>query len=172
MYLNLFRQDIKKIFLLIEFQQSLKSGQKTANFRRYWKILVKNRCGFDFLHIDPSNDFCFCKFFAKGLKSEGERLKVKFWSSEMVKIGRGQQNYPRCRFRHHLQSFVRMKKTVQSDLQWMPWDFQKKISLLAVAILFLFTFFNLILDAPRTPAFLNRKYIEETVMLYKGLQWI
>jgi hypothetical protein len=27
----------------------------------------------------------------------------------------------------------------------------KKISLLAVAILFLFTFFNLILDAPRTP---------------------
>jgi hypothetical protein len=22
--------------------------------------------------------FCFCKFFAKGLKSEGERLKVKF----------------------------------------------------------------------------------------------
>ncbi len=26
----------------------------------------------------------------------------------------------------------------------------KKISLLAVAILFLFTFFNLILDAPRT----------------------
>jgi hypothetical protein len=35
---------------------------------------------FDFLHIDPSNDFCFCKFFAKGLKSEGERLKVKFSS--------------------------------------------------------------------------------------------
>ncbi len=28
----------------------------------------------------------------------------------------------------------------------------KKISLLAVAILFLFTFFNLILDAPRTYA--------------------
>jgi hypothetical protein len=23
---------------------------------------------FDFLHIDHSNDFCFCKFFAKGLK--------------------------------------------------------------------------------------------------------
>jgi hypothetical protein len=47
--------------------------------------LVKNRCRFttgdlkaffqffcfDFLHIDPSNNFCFCKFFAKGLKSEG-----------------------------------------------------------------------------------------------------
>jgi hypothetical protein len=88
--------------------------------------LVKNRCrfiagylkafflffGFDFLHIDPSNDFCFCKFFAKGLKSEGERLKVKFWSSKMVKIGRGQHNYRPCRRRHHVQSFVTMKTTV------------------------------------------------------------
>jgi hypothetical protein len=55
---------------------------------------------FDFLHIDPSNDFCFCKLFAKGLKSEGERRKVKFWSLEMVKIGRGQHNYRRCRCRH------------------------------------------------------------------------
>jgi hypothetical protein len=102
MYLNLFRQDIKKIFLLIVFQQSLNSGQKTADFRHYRQILVKNRCRFnagdlkafilffcfDFLHIDPSKNFCFCKFFAKGLKSEGARLKVKFWSSEMVKIGR------------------------------------------------------------------------------------
>jgi hypothetical protein len=35
MYLNLFRQDIKKIFLLKAFQQSLNSGQKTADFRRY-----------------------------------------------------------------------------------------------------------------------------------------
>jgi hypothetical protein len=32
----------------------------------------------------------------------------------------------------------------------MPWEIPKKISLQAVAILFLFTFFNLILDAPRT----------------------
>ncbi len=31
----------------------------------------------------------------------------------------------------------------------MPWKIPQKISLLAVAILFLFTFFNLILDAPR-----------------------
>jgi hypothetical protein len=31
--------------------------------------------------------------------------------------------------------------------------YSKKISLLAVAILFLFTFFNLILDAPRTVLF-------------------
>jgi hypothetical protein len=88
--------------------------------------LVKNLCRFiagnlkaflsffcfDFLHIDPSNDFCFCKFFVKGLKSEGERLKVKFWSSEIVKIGRGQHNYRRCCRRHRLQSFVMMKKTV------------------------------------------------------------
>jgi hypothetical protein len=65
--------------------------------------LVKNRCCFtagdlkdfflffcfDFLHIDPSNDFRFCKFFAKGLKSEGERLKIKFWSSEKVKNWQG-----------------------------------------------------------------------------------
>jgi hypothetical protein len=126
MYLNLFRLDIKKIFLLRAFQQSLNSGQKTADFRRYRQILVKNCCRFtagnlkafflffcfDCLHIDPSNNVCFCKFFAKGLKSEGERLKVKFWSSEMVKIGRGQQNYRRCRCRHRLLSFVTMKKIV------------------------------------------------------------
>jgi hypothetical protein len=107
MDLNLFRQDIKKICLLIAFQQSLSSGQKTADFRCYRQILVKNCCRyiagdlkafylffcFDFLHIDPSNNFYFCKFFAKGLKSEVERLKVKFSSLEMVKIGRGQQNY-------------------------------------------------------------------------------
>ncbi len=124
MYLNLIRQDIKKIFLHIAFQQSLNSGQKTTNFRRNWQILVKNHCRFtagdlkaffllfcfDFLHIDPSNNFWFFRLFAKGLKSEGERLKVKFWSSEMVKIGRGQQNYRRCR--HRLQSFAMMKKTV------------------------------------------------------------
>ena len=86
MDLNLFRPDFKKICLLIAFQQSLSSGQKTADFRSYRQILVKNRCryiagdlkafylffGFDFLHIDPSNDFCFCKFFAKGLKVKRE----------------------------------------------------------------------------------------------------
>jgi hypothetical protein len=67
---------------------------------------------FVFLHIEPSNDFCSCKFFAKGLKSEGERLKVKFWPSEIVKIGRGQHNYRRSCRRHRLQSFVMMKTTV------------------------------------------------------------
>jgi hypothetical protein len=67
---------------------------------------------FNFLHIDPSNDFCFCKFFVKALKSEGEGLKVKFWSSGMVKIGRDQQNYRRCCHCHRLPSFVMMKTTV------------------------------------------------------------
>ncbi len=41
-----FRQDIKKICLLIAFQQSLSSVQKTANFRCCWQILVKNCCRF------------------------------------------------------------------------------------------------------------------------------
>jgi hypothetical protein len=77
-YLNLFRQDIKKKFLLKAFQQSLNSVQKTAEKPNF----CKNRCRFtaahleaffqffcfDFLHIDPSNNFCFCKFLAKGLK--------------------------------------------------------------------------------------------------------
>jgi hypothetical protein len=122
MDLKLFSQDIKKIWLLIAFQQSLSSGQKTADFLRYWQILEKNCCRFitgnlkafflyfcfDFLHIDPSNDFVSASF----LPSEGERLKVKFWSLEMVKIGRGQHIYHRCRCRHRLQSFVMMKTTV------------------------------------------------------------
>jgi hypothetical protein len=46
MDLNLFRQDIKKIFLPIALQQSLSSGQKITDFRRYWQILVKNHCCF------------------------------------------------------------------------------------------------------------------------------
>jgi len=65
-YLNLFRQDIKKIFLLKAFQQSLNSGQKTAekpNLKAFFQLFC-----FDFLYIYPSNNFCFCKFFAKGLK--------------------------------------------------------------------------------------------------------
>jgi hypothetical protein len=164
MYLNLFRQDTKKIFLLIAFQQSLNSGQKTPDVRRYWQILVKNCCRFtagdlkafflffcfDCLHIDPSNNFCFCKFFAKGLKSEGERLKVKFWSSEMVKIGRGQQNYRRCRCCHRPSEFCNDEKNSVIRSAMDALRNSKKISLLSVDILFLFTFFNLILDAPRT----------------------
>jgi hypothetical protein len=70
----------------------------------------------------------------------------------MVKIGRGQQNYRRCRHRYSLQSFVVMKNinVIRSAMDTLRNS--KKISLLAVAILFLFTFFNLILDAPRTAA--------------------
>jgi hypothetical protein len=37
MYLNLFRQDIKKKFLLKAIQQSLKSGQKTAEKPHFGK---------------------------------------------------------------------------------------------------------------------------------------
>jgi hypothetical protein len=120
---------------------------------------------FDFLHIDPSNDFCFCNFFAKGLKSEGERLKVKCSSLEMVKIGWGQQHYRRCRCRHRLQSFNDEK----NDLIRSAMDAlrnSKKISLLAVAILFLFTFFNLILDAPRSWPFIGSHVRHQVRMLW------
>ncbi len=117
--------------------------------RRQLKSLFFYFFGFDFLHLGPSNDFCFCKFFAKGLKSEGERLKVKFWSSEVVKIGRGQHNYRRCCCRHRLQSFCNDENNsvIRSGMDALR-NF-KKISLLSVAILFWFTFFNLIFDAPR-----------------------
>jgi hypothetical protein len=79
----------------------------------WWQILVENRSRFiagnfkaflDFLlwfssHW-PEHQFLFFQdFFAKSLKSEGERLQVKFLPSEMVKIGRGR----RCRRRRCLQ---------------------------------------------------------------------
>jgi hypothetical protein len=64
----------------------------------------------------------------------------------MVKIGRGQQNYRRCRRCHSLQSFVMMKQQCNQISNGSFEKFQKN-SLLAVAILFLITFFNLILDA-------------------------
>ncbi len=41
----------------------------------------------------------------------------------------------------------------------MPWEIPKKISLRAAAILFLFTFFTLILDAPRTVPYLLKSKI-------------
>jgi hypothetical protein len=66
----------------------LNPWEKTADFRHFWRILSKNFrrfiagdikalfifCLFNFLHIDPTNYFCLCKFFAKSLKSEGERI--------------------------------------------------------------------------------------------------
>jgi hypothetical protein len=81
-YLNLFRQDIKKKFYSKHFGKASTAAKKPPKNQ----ILVKNRCRFtaarlkaffqffclDFLHIDPSNNFCFCKVFAKGLK-EAER---------------------------------------------------------------------------------------------------
>jgi hypothetical protein len=60
------------------FQQSLSSGQN-CRLLPLMTNFGKNHCRFiagdlkafflffffDFLHIDPSNDFCFCKFFPK-----------------------------------------------------------------------------------------------------------
>ncbi len=84
----IFWLDIKKLFLLMACQRSLSSGQKTTGFRLFWQVLVKNRRRFiagyfkaflyffyfDFLHIDSSENFCFCNLLAKSLRSEGERL--------------------------------------------------------------------------------------------------
>jgi hypothetical protein len=112
--------------------------------------LVKNRSRFTAAHLKAFFQF-FCLTLtlatifvsASFLPKVSKRLKVEFWSSEMVKIGRGQQNYRRCRCRHRLQCFA-----IRSAMDALRNS--KKISLLAVAILFLFTFFTLILDAPRT----------------------
>ncbi len=62
MDLILFRQDIKKICLLIAFQQSLSSGQKTADFRNYGQILVKN-C-YRFIAGDLKAFFYFLLWFS------------------------------------------------------------------------------------------------------------
>ncbi len=74
------------------FQQSLSSGQKTTHFCHYWQILVKNHCRyiagdikafyiifcFDFLHIDPRNEFCFYKFLRKVSKEKERGWKLNF----------------------------------------------------------------------------------------------
>jgi hypothetical protein len=65
-----------------------------------------------FFTLTLATIFVSASFLPKVSKSEGEKLKVKVLSLEMVKIGRGQQNYRRCRCRHRLQSFVMMKTTV------------------------------------------------------------
>ncbi len=177
MDLNLFTQDITKICLLIAFQQSLSSGQKTANFHRYWQILVKNLCHFMagnlkaffsfFLLCFSShwpNNFCLCKFFAKGLESEGKRLKVKFWSSEMIKIGRGQHNYHRCRRRHCLQSFEMMIITVNQISNWTLRNSKKNLPPSCSRSLFIHIF-NFILDAPRRFFNLLRSKIKDIQVL-------
>jgi hypothetical protein len=67
----------------------------------------------------------------------------------MVKIGRGQQNYRRCR--HCLPSeFCNDENNSVTRSAMDALRNSKKISLLAVAILYLYILFNLILDAPRT----------------------
>ncbi len=109
--LNLFRQDIKKICLLISMSAKPQQWPKNrrlsplvTNFGK--KLLPLHRRRFKSLFVYffalifftlTQQRFFFCKFFAKGLKSEGERLKVKFSFLEIVKIGRGQQNYRPCR---------------------------------------------------------------------------
>jgi hypothetical protein len=54
----------------------------------------------------------------------------------------GQHNYCRCRHRHHLRK--QQCNQISNELRN-----SKKITLQTVAVLFLFAFFNLILDAPR-----------------------
>ncbi len=151
-------------------------AKKTTDFRRYCQILVKNRCRFiagnlkafylffcfDFLHIDPSNNFYFCKFFAEGLKSEGERLKVKFSSLKMIKNWQGSSKLSPLSLSPPPSEFCNDKNysVIRSAMDALRYS--KKISLLAVAILFLFTFFNLILDAPRKSCQLQRLMILST----------
>ncbi len=72
--------------------------------RQMWlQILVKNRSCFIagnyiafldffalvFFTLTQATIYVYASFVAKSLKSEGERLQVKMWSSEMVKIGGG-----------------------------------------------------------------------------------
>jgi hypothetical protein len=63
--------------------------------RRPFKILFFYFFALIFFTLTLATILFSAFFLPKGLKSEGERLKVKFWSSEMVKIGRGQHNYRR-----------------------------------------------------------------------------
>jgi hypothetical protein len=57
-----------------------------TNFGKKWLLLHRRRCkilffiffGFDFLHIDPGNDFCFCKFLPKVSKVKERGSKLNF----------------------------------------------------------------------------------------------
>jgi len=62
------------------------------------KAFLKNFLALILFPLTQATIFVSASFLPKVSKVK-ERLKVKFWSSEMVKIGRGQQNYRRCR--HH-----------------------------------------------------------------------
>ncbi len=105
---------------------------------------------FDFLHIDPSNDFCFCKVFCQ--RSQKWRREAESW---IFVFGNGKNwqgsaklsplslSPPSSEFWNDENNSV-----IRSAMDALR--ISKKICLLAVAILFLFTFFNYILDAPRT----------------------
>jgi hypothetical protein len=109
------------------------------NCRRYiagdLKAFYQIFC-FDFFHIDPSNDFCFCKFFAKGLKSEGERLKVKFSSLEMVKNWQGSVKLSLLSLSPPPSEFCNDENNSVIRSAMDALRNSKKISLLAEAILF------------------------------------
>ncbi len=68
-----------------------------AVFDKFWYKIVavlKQRLyffGIYCLHIDPTNDFYQNKFTARSFRSEGERLKDKFWPLEIKKIWKGLQ---------------------------------------------------------------------------------
>jgi hypothetical protein len=137
MDLNLFRQDIKRICLLIAFQQNLSSRPKNRRLLPFGKKSLP-------LHRRRFKSM----FFAKGLKSKGERLKFKFWSSKMVKIGRVQHNYRRCRRRTQPSEVCNDENNSVSRSAMDALRNSKKNCLLAVAIIFLFTFFNFIFYFP------------------------
>jgi hypothetical protein len=86
MVLHLFKQDIRSYIYLYHMSKASAAVKKHSTLANFLQILVKNRHRFtfiagdfkaffiffclDFLYIDPSNNFSFCKFFAKHLKSE------------------------------------------------------------------------------------------------------
>ncbi len=163
MYLNLFRQDIKKTFLLIAFQKSLNSGQKTADFRRYQQILVKNHCRFT--AGDLKAFFLFFSlivftltlatiFVSGSFLPKVSKVKERGWKLNLV-FGNGKNWQGSAKLSPLLLSpppseFCNDEKisVIRSAMDALRNS--KKICLLAVAILLVFTFFNLILDAPRT----------------------
>ncbi len=166
MGLNLFRQDIKKICLLIAFQQNLSSGQKTADFCHYWQILVNNRCRFIagdlkafffyffaliFFLLTLATIFVSASFLPKvsKVKERGWKLNFVFrndknWqgSAKLAPLSPSLQPSEFCTRNDENNSLIRSAMDALRNST-------KKISLLAVAIIFLFTFFNLILDALR-----------------------
>ncbi len=87
-----FRQDIKKICLLIAFQQSLSSGQKTANFRCCWQILVKNCCRFiagDLKAFFSIFCFDFLQIVSASFLPKVSKMKERGWKLNFGLFGNG-----------------------------------------------------------------------------------